>query len=40
MEVFELIRMSRLLFKIENTIPLRLEYKIKKYILDMSNTVK
>ncbi|CAK68687.1 unnamed protein product (macronuclear) [Paramecium tetraurelia] len=39
MEVFDLIRKVRQQFKIENTIPLTLEYKLKKNLLDISNTL-
>ncbi|CAD8172068.1 unnamed protein product [Paramecium pentaurelia] len=39
-DVFDLIRLVRSTFKIENTIPLQLEYKLKNYILDMNNTIK
>ncbi|CAD8094240.1 unnamed protein product [Paramecium primaurelia] len=39
-DVFDLIRLVRSTFKIENTIPLQLEYKLTNYILDMNNTIK
>ncbi|CAD8193404.1 unnamed protein product [Paramecium octaurelia] len=39
-EVFDLIREARQKFKIENNIPLTLEYKLKKDLLDISNTLK
>ncbi|CAD8204732.1 unnamed protein product [Paramecium pentaurelia] len=39
-EVFDLIGIMRQQFKIENTIPLKLEYKLNKQKLDIDNTIK
>ncbi|CAD8121149.1 unnamed protein product [Paramecium sonneborni] len=40
LEIFEVLRLIRTIFKIEKTIPIKLEYKLNGYNLDINNTVK